>query len=291
MPAASAPPVARTVAALRDAVAAWRRADETVALVPTMGALHEGHLALVRSARARCRRVIVTLFVNPTQFAPEEDLAAYPRDEAADAAKLAPEGVDLLYTPAVNEIYPPGFATTVAVARLSEHFCGPFRPGHFQGVATVVTKLLLQALPDVAFFGEKDWQQLQIIRRLVLDLDIPVAVAGVPTVREPDGLALSSRNTYLKPQERRVAASLNRTLRRLAAEASDPRTPCAVAAERARAALLEAGFTAVDYVAVADALTLEPLARADRPARAFAAARIGRTRLIDNVPVQAPDAG
>jgi pantoate--beta-alanine ligase len=285
MPDASALPTARTVVDLRSAIASWRRSGETVALVPTMGALHAGHLSLLELAHARCQRIVVSLFINPTQFGPKEDYAAYPRDEAADAAKLAAAGADLLYAPAVSEMYPEGFATQVTVGRLTEHLCGPYRPGHFEGVATVVTKLLLQSLPDVAVFGEKDWQQLQVIRRLARDLDIPVAIAGAPTVREADGLAMSSRNAYLSPAERAIAASLNRGLRELA-QAVARGEPCRAAEEHALRVLLENGFTSVDYVTVADAETLQPIERiGKRPARAFAAAWLRRTRLIDNVAI------
>jgi pantoate--beta-alanine ligase len=285
MPAASDLPTVRTVVDLRSAIASWRRSGETVALVPTMGALHAGHLSLLELAHARCQRIVVSLFINPTQFGPKEDYAAYPRDEAADAAKLAAAGADLLYAPAVSEMYPEGFATQVTVRRLTEHLCGPYRPGHFEGVATVVTKLLLQSLPDVAVFGEKDWQQLQAIRRLARDLDIPVAIAGAPTVREADGLAMSSRNAYLSPSERAIAASLNRGLRELA-QAVASGEPCRAAEEHALRVLLENGFTSVDYVTVADAETLQPIERiGKRPARAFAAAWLRRTRLIDNVAI------
>jgi pantoate--beta-alanine ligase len=289
MPAASALPTVRTVVDLRSAIASWRRSGETVALVPTMGALHAGHLSLLELAHARCQRIVVSLFINPTQFGPKEDYAAYPRDEAADAAKLAAAGADLLYAPAVSEMYPEGFATQVTVRRLTEHLCGPYRPSHFEGVATVVTKLLLQSLPDVAVFGEKDWQQLQVIRRLARDLDIPVAIAGAPTMREADGLAMSSRNAYLSPSERAIAASLNRGLRELA-QAVARGEPCRAAEEHALRVLLENGFTSVDYVTVADAETLQPIERiGKRPARAFAAAWLRRTRLIDNVAIDEAD--
>ena len=285
MPAASALPTVRTVVELRSAISSWRRTGETVALVPTMGALHAGHLSLLKFAHARCQRIVISLFINPTQFGPKEDYAAYPRDEAADAAKLAAAGADLLYAPAVSEMYPEGFATQVTVRRLTEHLCGPYRPGHFEGVATVVAKLLLQSLPDVAVFGEKDWQQLQVIRRLARDLDIPVAIAGAPTVREADGLALSSRNAYLSPSERAIAASLNRGMRELARTAARGE-PCHAAEEHVLRTLLENGFTSVDYVTVADAETLQPIERiGKRPARAFAAAWLRRTRLIDNVAI------
>lgn len=276
----------RTVAALREAVRRWRQAGDTVGLVPTMGALHAGHMALVRAAQAAARRTVATIFVNPTQFGPQEDLAAYPRDEAADRATLQAAGTDLLFAPAVATMYPPGFATTVAVAALTEPLCGRFRPGHFAGVATVVTKLLLQALPDVACFGEKDYQQLLVIRRLVRDLDIPVRVLGVPTVREADGLALSSRNRYLAPAERRIAAALPRTLRELA-RAIEAGAAIAPALAAATAALRAAGFDKLDYLELRDPETLAPRERLDGPARLFAAAWIGRTRLIDNWPVAA----
>ncbi|MDF2766420.1 MAG: panC, partial [Rhodospirillales bacterium] len=242
MSARSALPTVRTVPELRERIAAWREADQTIALVPTMGALHEGHLSLVTLARSLCARTVVSLFVNPTQFGPNEDLSAYPRDEAGDAAKLAEAGADLLYAPTVSEMYPKGFATRVTVSGLTDHLCGPHRPGHFEGVATVVTKLLLQGLPDAAVFGEKDWQQLQVIRRLARDLDIPVEIVGAPTVREPDGLAMSSRNAYLAPAERAVAATLPQVLSELA-RAVATGEPCRAAEEKALRTLLEAGFS------------------------------------------------
>lgn len=277
--------IVRTVRDLRAAVAGWRAAGERVALVPTMGALHEGHLSLLALARTLGRRAVASLFVNPTQFGPGEDLSSYPREEASDAAKLAAAGADLLYAPTVAEMYPHGFATEVRVSGLADHLCGPFRPGHFQGVATIVAKLLLQCAPDVAVFGEKDWQQLQVIRRLARDLDIPVEIVGAPTVREADGLAMSSRNAYLSVRERAIAAHLPRTLEALARAAASGE-PCRAAEERAAQDLLAAGFAGVDYATLADAETLQPIERIGaRPARAFAAARLGRTRLIDNLPV------
>src|SRR3954454_18732936 len=209
--------IARNVAALRAAVHAWRAAGEQVGLVPTMGALHAGHLALVAAARVQCERVVASLFVNPKQFGPREDFAAYPRDEAADLAAFARGGVDLVFAPPVEEMYPTGFATTVHIAGITEELEGGHRAGHFDGVATVVGKLLLQCLPDAAYFGEKDYQQLIVVRRLVRDLDIPVRIEGVRTVREPDGLALSSRNVYLSPEERRIAPQLHRVLNDTAA--------------------------------------------------------------------------
>lgn len=276
----------RDIAGLRAWVRDARSRDAArVGLVPTMGALHAGHLALVERARARCDRVVVTLFVNPKQFDRPDDLARYPRTEAADAAALAGAGADLLFAPTVAEVYPPGFATNVQVGGLSTVLEGAYRPGHFDGVATVVTKLLLQSLPDAAFFGEKDYQQLQVIRQLVRDLDIPVEIEGVPIVRESDGLALSSRNVNLDPAQRRIAPGLAQTL----SKAAERLGPCGEPAERvlgeARAALFDAGFDAVDYVALCDAVTLAALDRADRPARLLAAAWLGATRLIDNVSV------
>lgn len=276
--------VVRSVAELRQAVAAWRRAGGTVGLVPTMGALHEGHLALVRQARADCDRVVTTIFVNPIQFDRKDDLGRYPRDEARDAARLAARGVDLLYAPPVEEMYPAGFATTVSVTGLTDCLCGASRPGHLTGVSTVVTKLLLQALPDVAYFGEKDYQQLLVVRRMARDLDMPLSIAGVPTVREADGLALSSRNANLTPEQRRRAPALFRVLTALAG-----RLAAGAAAEPelawGREALTQAGFDRIDYLELRHAETLAPLARAGAPARLFAAAWLGHTRLIDNAPV------
>jgi pantoate--beta-alanine ligase len=277
-------PAVRTVADLRTVANAWQAAGERVALVPTMGALHRGHLALVERGRALCRRVVASLFVNPTQFGPNEDFSRYPRDEAADAALLAGAGCDLLYAPDVAEMYPAGFATTVIPGPIAERQCGPFRPGHFAGVATVVSKLLLQSQADVALFGEKDFQQLQVIRRVARDLDIPVAIEGVPTVRESDGLALSSRNVYLTPEQRAVAPALYRTLREMARRLEAGEDVTAVTAG-GLATLESAGFTATDYLEVSDAETLVPLASSDRPGRILSAVWLGKTRLIDNISV------
>lgn len=280
--------IVRTVAELRPRVRAWRGGGARVALVPTMGALHEGHLELARIGRRLVDRVVATIFVNPAQFGPSEDLAAYPRDEAQDAALLEGVGCDLLFAPAVTEMYPEGFATTVRVAGLTECLCGPWRPGHFEGVALVVSKLLNQAQADVAVFGEKDWQQLVVIRRLARDLDIATEIAGAPIVREADGLAMSSRNRYLGPSERVVAGALNKVLL-AAAERIAGGAPADAESAAAVATLLSAGFDSVDYVECREGATLAPVARHDpqRSARLFAAARIGRTRLIDNVPVEA----
>ena len=277
-------PILRTTEELRAQLGDWRCAGESVGLVPTMGALHEGHLSLVRLCRAATARTCVTLFVNPKQFAPGEDLARYPRDEAADAALLEAEGADALYAPDVGDVYGPGFATRVVIDALGDDLEGAFRPGFFEGIATVVTKLLMKALPDAAFFGEKDYQQLVVIRRLVADLDIPVAIEAAPTVREADGLAAASRNAYLSPAERKRAPRLFRAITyvaRTVGAGGDADRACA----DARQTLLDAGFTNVDYVAVRDALTLGPPAYPARPARVLAAARLGTTRLIDNVAV------
>lgn len=279
-------PAVRTVADLRAAVRRWRTKGLSVGLVPTMGALHAGHLALVQAAARSCDRVVASIFVNPTQFNDASDLDKYPRREAEDAAVLARAGADLLFAPTVEEMYPTGFATTVSVGALTAGLEGAHRPGHFEGVATVVMKLLLQALPDIAFFGEKDFQQLQVITRMAADLDIPVLIEGVPTVREADGLALSSRNERLTADERRNAPALARVLRAVAARAA-AEEPVMPAIAWAEAELLAAGFSAVDYIAVCDAATLQPLEKVDSgaPARVLGAAHLGAVRLIDNVAV------
>jgi pantoate--beta-alanine ligase len=276
------------LADLRQAVDSLRTRGP-LALVPTMGALHEGHLALVREAKARAASVAVSIFVNPTQFGPNEDLAAYPRQLAEDARLLGEEEVDLLWAPPVEEVYPDGFATTVFVAGLSESLCGAWRPGHFDGVATVVCKLFNQVRPDLAVFGEKDWQQLAVIRRMARDLDLTQptaqAIIGVPTVREADGLAMSSRNRYLSSDDRARAAALPRAMREAIARIEQG-ADVAASLARLKAALLEAGFASVDYAELADAASLEPLTSlGDHPARLLVAARIGGTRLIDYMPV------
>lgn len=278
-------PVVRTVAALRAVRTAWRREGQSVALVPTMGALHDGHLALVREGMRQADRVVVSIFVNPAQFGPGEDFPRYRREEDLDRDRLATVGIPLLFAPAEGEMYPTGFSTTISVTGVSERLCGVFRPMHFAGVTTVVTKLLLQSLPDVALFGEKDYQQLQVIRRLVQDLDIPVRVIGVPTVREADGLALSSRNAYLSPKERQQATALYRSLQKAAATITSG-IDADTAARVARRQVLAAGFNAIDYLEVCDADTLVLIrGRLTRPARVLAAGWLGWTRLIDNVPI------
>lgn len=277
-------PTCRTIADLRAEIALWNAAGEKVAVVPTMGALHEGHLSLVRAARGRASRVVVTLFVNPRQFNNAEDLEKYPRDEASDRARLEDETVDLLYAPDVDEMYPQGFSTTVSVAGLSEGLCGAHRPGHFDGVATVVAKLLLQTRADVALFGEKDFQQLSVIRRMVRDLDIPVEVVGVPTVREADGLALSSRNVRLTAAGREKAPALAEALMGAAREIEAGADAGSVIAG-ARGVIEGAGYSEVEYLELRDAETLEPVEKVERPARLLVAAWLDGVRLIDNVAV------
>jgi pantoate--beta-alanine ligase len=273
----------RQLDALRDALASFRAAGESIALVPTMGALHAGHIALVETARRRAQRVVVSIFVNPIQFGPNEDLARYPRREMQDARMLTEAGADLLWMPAVEEMYPDGFATTVLVSGVSDVLEGAHRAGHFDGVATVVAKLFGQVRPDVALFGEKDFQQLAVIRRMARDLDLGIEVLGVPTQRDDDGLALSSRNLYLDPDERQRAVALPRALG-VAARTLEKGGAADEALAQARDMLGQAGFE-TDYVALVDAETLgEPAA--DRPMRLLAAARIGNTRLIDNIAVQ-----
>ena len=276
----------RRVADLRALVAGWRRAGESVGMVPTMGALHAGHLALVEAARADCARVIATIFVNPKQFNRQDDLAGYPRDEAGDAAKLSAAGVDVLFAPPVEEVYPPGFETKVAVPGLSDCLCGLARPGHMDGVATVVTKLFLMTGAERAYFGEKDYQQLLIVKRLARDLDIPVAVVPVPTVRDGDGLALSSRNALLDAKQRARAPAMHRTLAAMAGRLTDG-GPAAPVIAWGLEELRRAGFDPVDYLELRSAENLAALSSARQPARLFAAAWLGTVRLIDNVAVPA----
>jgi pantoate--beta-alanine ligase len=277
-------PVDRTVADLRRRVSAWRAEGRRIGLVPTMGALHRGHLALVETMRATLDRVVVSIFVNPTQFAPNEDFASYPRDEAADLARLASTGADAVFAPATEEMYPPGFATAVSVGGPAEGLESDFRPHFFSGVATVVAKLLLSCLPDIAIFGEKDYQQLVVIRRMVVDLGIPTEIGAHPTLREDDGLALSSRNVYLTPEERKIAPRLHEVLQEVALGIRGQDEPMDVLL-RAHRALSDVGFK-VDYLEVRNAETLAPVVeRSKEPLRVLAAARLGKTRLIDNVGV------
>jgi pantoate--beta-alanine ligase len=280
----------KTLEMLRTALGQLRAESGRIALVPTMGALHEGHLTLVRRAREVADHVVASIFVNPKQFGPNEDLAAYPRQLAADAAMLEAEGVALLWAPVPEAMYPAGFASTVSVAGVSEGLCGAARPGHFDGVATVVLKLFNQVQPDVALFGEKDFQQLAVIRAMARDLDLTAPhvsnIIGVPTVREADGLAMSSRNRYLAPDQRAAAASLPRAMRAAIAQIESGGA-VAAALGALQADLVAAGFASIDYAVLADAMNLAPLAAWERaqPARLLVAARIGTTRLIDNMPV------
>lgn len=276
--------IIRQLSALRERTKLIRDSGRTLALVPTMGALHAGHMALVELARQQADDVIVSIFVNPKQFGPNEDLDKYPRSEEADAARLAEAGVTALWMPGVSEVYPEGFSTRVKVANLDARWCGAARPGHFEGVATIVAKLFNQVRPDVAVFGEKDWQQLAIIRRMARDLDMHLEIIGMPIVRDADGLALSSRNAYLSASERATALTLPDTLREAARRiGGGENVDVVLATEQAR--LLAAGFSEVDYFALVDAETLEPLATAKPVGRLLAAARLGSTRLIDNIPL------
>ena len=279
-------PVVRTVAALRETVSGWKRQGFTVGFVPTMGALHEGHLALVREAGRRADRVVASVFVNPAQFAAHEDLGAYPRQEARDADLLAGAGCALMYAPTVEEMYPADASTTVSVGPPAEGLEGACRPQMFGGVALVVAKLLNQVQPDVAVFGEKDYQQLIVIRRMARDLDFAAGIVGVPTIRDGHGLALSSRNAYLSEAELEVARRLNGVLAEAGARAGAGQPVNGIEAA-AREALLTAGFGHVDYVAIRRADDLAPFAAGivDGPARVLAAAWLGKTRLIDNMPV------
>lgn len=270
---------------LKREIAALRESGGTIAFVPTMGALHAGHMTLVAEARRRARHVVASIFVNPTQFGANEDLATYPRREAADAAMLDEEGCAILWAPDIATMYPDGPAATVHVEGVGEGLDDAARPGHFDGVATVVARLFDQVRPEIALFGEKDYQQLAVIRQMVADLSLPVEIVGVPTQRDADGLALSSRNAYLSDEERAAARALPRALGE-AAQAIADGAPVAEALDKARARLEGAGFDPIDYVELRDAGTLAPMAALDRPARLLAAARMGKTRLIDNLPVE-----
>ena len=276
--------IVRDMSDLAPALSARRKAGEKIALVPTMGALHAGHMALVDAARAGADKVVASIFVNPLQFGANEDLDRYPRQEAADAKLLEEHGCDLIWMPTADQLYPPGFATTVSVAGVSERWDGESRPGHFAGVATVVAKLFTAVRPDLAFFGEKDFQQLAVIRRMTEDLGLGVEIRGVPTVRGVDGLALSSRNAYLTSDERQRALALPRALEE-ARDAIQGGKPVDPVLDRAKDRLSDAGFSRIDYFALVDAATLEPLETASGEMRLIAAAVIGTTRLIDNVRV------
>ena len=270
--------------ALRAAIDALKSDGKPLVLVPTMGALHDGHMALVEEARRHGRNVVVSIFVNPKQFGPNEDLAAYPRREAKDAQMLSAAAVDILWMPTVEVMYPAGFATNISVSGFSDGLDGAARPGHFDGVATVVTKLFNQVRPDVAIFGEKDYQQLAVIRRMVADLDMGIEIVGMPTQRAEDGLALSSRNAYLSDDERKAALALPRALGE-AKRQIEKGGAVEEALAKAVAMLSAQGFDPVDYVTLCDAVTLEPMHVLDRPARLLGAAKLGKTRLIDNIAV------
>lgn len=277
--------VVDTVSALRAQVAAWKAEGLRVALVPTMGALHDGHASLMRAALERADRCVVSIFVNPRQFAPTEDLDKYPRQLQQDLARLTEAGVHLAFTPGVNEVYPEGFATSISVGGPSSGLETDFRPSFFDGVATVVAKLFIQTTPDLAVFGEKDYQQLCVVKKLCLDLNLPVEILGSPTIRDAEGLAMSSRNAYLSPAELEIARKLNKVLRKAASalqEGADETTAMAAA----RQEIIDAGFDSVDYVAARQSDTLAPWRR-DLEGRVLVAARLGKTRLIDNLEVAA----
>lgn len=277
------PDVVTSINAMRIRINAWENAGRCVGLVPTMGALHEGHLELVRDAKRRTEHVVVSIFVNPAQFAPHEDFDKYPRAVEADREKLAGLA-DLIFAPSVAEMYPHGFASRIEVGGPSAGLETDFRPHFFSGVATVVAKLLIAAMPTVAVFGEKDYQQLLVVRRLATDLGLPIGIVGAPIVREADGLAMSSRNAYLNATERAVAGKLNVVLRDAIAAARGGE-PITAVETRGAQALRDAGFDSIDYVAIRDAATLDKIGRLERPARILAAAKIGATRLIDNMAV------
>ena len=276
--------IVSTVKALRDEIASWRVQNAHVCLVPTMGALHQGHLTLVEAARRRADRVVVSIFVNPKQVAPHEDFHRYPRDLPADTKKLEQAAADLVFAPETSELYPDGFATAVDVGGPGMGLETDFRPHFFKGVATVVSKLLIAAMADVAVFGEKDYQQLLVVRRVACDLGVPTEIVGAPIVREEDGLAMSSRNAYLKPRERRIAGTLNVILKRAIAQVQAG-VPLANVEASAIEELRDSGFDTVDYVAIRDAEDLHAISWIERPGRILAAVRIGQTRLIDNMAV------
>ncbi|MGE3395675.1 MAG: pantoate--beta-alanine ligase [Sphingomonas sp.] len=276
--------IIREIALLNEALRELRAEGAAIAFVPTMGALHAGHMALIAEARRRADHVVASIFVNPTQFGPNEDLAAYPRREAGDAALLDQEGCAILWAPDFDTMYPHGAETPIRASALGDELDGAARPGHFDGVTTVVARLFDQVRPDIAVFGEKDYQQLCVIRRLVRDLGLDIEIVGVPTQRDADGLALSSRNAYLSEEERLAARALPRALGE-AAQAIAEGGDVAATLEKARERLAAAGFDPIDYVELRDAETLAPVTTLDRPSRLLAAARIGRTRLIDNLPV------
>ena len=276
--------ILRGVTDLRALVRGWKADGQSVGVVPTMGALHDGHLSLVRAAKSDCDRVIVTIFVNPRQFNSSEDLAKYPRTEATDTRLLAPLGADVIFAPPPEEVYPPGFAANVSITGVAEPLEGAVRPGHFDGVATVITKIFGMSLADRGYFGEKDWQQVQVIRHLVADLNLPTLVVGCPTLREPSGLAMSSRNARLSPEARAVAPALYTAMSEAALAIRAGQSPT-TALPRARARVMQAGFDRVEYIVIRDAETLLDWTDTHRPGRLLAAALLDDVRLIDNIGV------
>ena len=277
--------VVRTIAELRQHTSRWRIAGQTIGLIPTMGALHNGHLSLIKLAQGKCDRVIATIFVNPRQFLPNEDFEEYPRNEESDIEKLIAMGVDLLFAPKASEMYQPGASTTVVISKLTDCLCATSRPGFFDGVGTVVTKLLIQALPDLAIFGEKDYQQLLVIKRLTRDLDIPTEIIGAPTIREADGLAVSSRNVFLSKANRETASKVFEILKKTAtaiALGNDVLVTC----EEARSELMLAGFSEIDYFEARHSETLELIHNFENNGRLFAAVWLGSTRLVDNLEIK-----
>ena len=278
--------VVRTIADLRQRISSWRVEGQTVSLVPTMGALHDGHLSLIKIAQEKCDRVVASIFVNPKQFLPNEDFEKYPRNEDSDIEKLVELGTDLLFSPNASEMYRPDASTAVVISQLTDCLCATSRPGFFDGVGTVVTKLLIQTLPDIAIFGEKDYQQLLIIKRLARDLDIPTKIIGAPTIREIDGLAVSSRNVYLSPTHRETAPSIFKVLKRTAT-AIALGDDASLAAKKAHDDLVLAGFSKIEYFEARHSETLEPIKDTRNPGRLFAAVWLGSTRLIDNLEIKA----
>lgn len=277
--------VVRTIAELRQHTSRWRIAGQTIGLIPTMGALHKGHLSLIKLAQGKCDRVIATIFVNPRQFLPNEDFDEYPRNEESDIQKLIEMGVDLLFAPKVSEMYRPDASTTVVISKLTDCLCATSRPGFFDGVGTVVTKLLIQALPDLAIFGEKDYQQLLVIKRLTRDLDIPVEIIGAPTIREADGLAVSSRNVFLSQTNRETASKVFEILKKTAT-AIALRNDVLAACKEARKELILAGLSEIDYFEARHSETLELIQNFENNGRLFAAVWLGSTRLIDNLEIK-----
>ena len=278
--------VVRTIADLRQRISSWRVEGQTVSLVPTMGALHDGHLSLIKIAQEKCDRVVASIFVNPKQFLPNEDFEKYPRNEDSDIEKLVELGADLLFSPNASEMYRPDASTAVVISQLTDCLCATSRPGFFDGVGTVVTKLLIQTLPDIAIFGEKDYQQLLIIKRLARDLDIPTKIIGAPTIREIDGLAVSSRNVYLSPTHRETAPSIFKVLK-TTATAIALGDDASLAAQKAHDDLVLAGFSKIEYFEARHSETLEPIKDTRNPGRLFAAVWLGSTRLIDNLEIKA----